>query len=103
MPNGFICATHTTWGTPKENIADQGIEVRKEALRKARACQTRDMKLPSLSKGRLSAKHANKQVITCPHCGKSGKKPPMIRWHFDNCPTSLTSFLCNATSYVTDC
>jgi len=23
--------------------------------------------------------------VTCPHCGKSGNKPIMIRWHFDNC------------------
>lgn len=26
-----------------------------------------------------------KPVITCPHCGKEGGKPAMIRHHFDNC------------------
>jgi hypothetical protein len=27
----------------------------------------------------------NKQVRTCPHCGKTGKGPGMLRYHFDNC------------------
>ena len=26
-----------------------------------------------------------KPVITCPHCGKNGGKPAMIRHHFNNC------------------
>ncbi|AGN30131.1 SegD homing endonuclease [Vibrio phage nt-1] len=26
-----------------------------------------------------------KDIISCPHCGKSGGKPAMNRWHFDNC------------------
>lgn len=26
-----------------------------------------------------------KEVVICPHCLKSGGKPPMIRYHFDNC------------------
>ncbi len=26
-----------------------------------------------------------KEEIVCPHCGKSGGKPAMTRWHFDNC------------------
>lgn len=25
--------------------------------------------------------------VTCPHCGKSGSKALMTRWHFDNCKT----------------
>ncbi len=29
-----------------------------------------------------------KPSITCPHCGKSGGKPAMIRHHFDNCKHS---------------
>lgn len=27
----------------------------------------------------------NNVEITCPHCGKTGNKPTMMRWHFDNC------------------
>jgi hypothetical protein len=30
-------------------------------------------------------KSAFKETLTCPHCGKHGKKGPMSRWHFDNC------------------
>jgi hypothetical protein len=29
--------------------------------------------------------HVNKQIITCPHCNKSGKYPAMKQWHFDRC------------------
>ena len=25
------------------------------------------------------------EVVVCPHCGKSGGKPAMGRWHFKNC------------------
>lgn len=28
---------------------------------------------------------ANKQKVTCPHCGKTGGIAIMKRWHFDNC------------------
>lgn len=27
----------------------------------------------------------NRIIVTCPHCNKSGSKPAMVRWHFDNC------------------
>jgi len=26
-----------------------------------------------------------KEKVTCPHCGKTGGKNVMVRWHFDNC------------------
>jgi hypothetical protein len=25
------------------------------------------------------------EIVTCPYCGKSGGKPGMMRYHFDNC------------------
>lgn len=25
------------------------------------------------------------EIVICPHCGKSGGKPGMMKWHFDNC------------------
>jgi hypothetical protein len=31
----------------------------------------------------------NSEFVTCPHCGVSGNRPNMIRWHFDNCKTKL--------------
>ena len=27
----------------------------------------------------------NSEIVACPHCGKTGGKNVMIRWHFDNC------------------
>lgn len=30
-------------------------------------------------------KGVEKIKTTCPHCGKSGGKPAMVRFHFDNC------------------
>ena len=29
--------------------------------------------------------NTKKEVVTCPHCGSSGGKPVMVRYHFDNC------------------
>jgi hypothetical protein len=32
-----------------------------------------------------------KEKVTCPHCGKTGGQPVMIRHHFDNCKNSNPS------------
>lgn len=32
-----------------------------------------------------SPKGHKKEVISCPHCNKTGGKPAMMRFHFDNC------------------
>jgi hypothetical protein len=72
-PNGFVCTLHTTWGTPLENVRDQGeagIQARKR-------------------NGRISSAQPDNAInlqVTCPHCGKAGQKRIMARWHFDNCP-----------------
>lgn len=34
---------------------------------------------------RISQIH-NSITVQCPHCEKTGKMPPMKRWHFNNCP-----------------
>ena len=26
-----------------------------------------------------------KEIVSCPHCGKSGGRPQMYQWHFDKC------------------
>lgn len=33
----------------------------------------------------LKDAHARKPIVTCPHCGLSGKGPNMTRYHFSNC------------------
>ena len=46
---------------------------------------------PSAMRGKTQSEKAKakmkgpKPIISCPHCGKSGGKPAMIRFHFDNC------------------
>jgi hypothetical protein len=76
-PNGFVCILHTTWGTHSENMQDKSPEDRKRG-------------------GRLGGRivgpivcarpdNANKLQVTCSHCGMTGAKWPMARWHFDNC------------------
>jgi hypothetical protein len=62
--NGFVCCNphHLYWGTYSENVLDQG-----EAM---------SARQPD---------NANKLQVVCPHCGKTGQKRAMARWHFDNC------------------
>jgi hypothetical protein len=31
------------------------------------------------------SKEQIKKTATCPHCGKTGQKVAMMRWHFDKC------------------
>ena len=64
-PNGFVCTVHTTWGTRSENEMDKSPETR--------------------AKGANSPHNPNKLQTTCPHCGKTGQKVNMARWHGDNC------------------
>lgn len=32
-----------------------------------------------------SGNHPFGQMVTCPHCGKTGPRASLARWHFDNC------------------
>ena len=32
-----------------------------------------------------AAAESSKELVTCPHCGKEGKKSGMKSWHFDRC------------------
>jgi hypothetical protein len=37
------------------------------------------------TKQRIAEKLKNNPDLTCPHCDVSGKRSPMMRWHFENC------------------
>lgn len=38
------------------------------------------------NKGKVGyLKGKEKEQVTCPYCGKTGGKPTMSRWHFENC------------------
>jgi hypothetical protein len=73
--NGFVCLKHTTWGTSAENLMDQGLEPRKRGGRIA------------AESGQL--REAGRVKVTCPHCGKTGAKRIMSRYHFDRCKHKL--------------
>ena len=38
-----------------------------------------------LERLKTSAQERNKQLVTCPHCGKEGQFTAFRRWHFENC------------------
>ena len=93
--NGFVCTAHTTWGTYSENNMDRSPEDRAKGGRASG-------KISGKITGKLwgpvwanSPHHPNKVEVTCPHCGMTGKKPPMTRWHFDNCKLKSISSLCS--------
>jgi hypothetical protein len=39
----------------------------------------------AISKRTSSLKGRVFEIVSCPHCGKTGDKPNLYRWHFDNC------------------
>jgi hypothetical protein len=74
--------------TKKVDMCDHAANMRKHIDLKAvgersRALLTENnpMKNPEIS----SKFKKPKDVVTCPHCKKSGGKPVMVRYHFDNC------------------
>jgi hypothetical protein len=45
--------------------------------------------LSEITRLKQSDTHKNAPTVICPHCSKSGKKSPMMRWHFNNCKLIL--------------
>lgn len=37
------------------------------------------------TRAKMSAAHAARPEVECPHCGVRGRSNAMLRWHFDNC------------------
>jgi hypothetical protein len=42
-------------------------------------------RIPETKKKMAATKRKPQDTVTCPHCGKSGGKSNMTRYHFDNC------------------
>lgn len=68
-PRGMLGKTHTVESNQKRREKILGLK---------RSEQTK-MKHRETALARVWA------VVTCPHCGKTGKENAMIRWHFANC------------------
>ena len=88
-PNGFICTLHTTWGTVQENTMDQSPETRERMRALGRIRGRTNVESGQFRKAALignnSPNNPYKLRVTCPHCGKTGNKVNMLRWHLDNC------------------
>ena len=102
-PNGFVCVLHTVWGTYSENTMDRSPETRARGPKIAGRIAVESGRLREMSKigGRIavesgqlreaqriianSPNNPTKLQVTCTHCGKTGAKMIMTRWHFDNC------------------
>ena len=67
--NGFVCVEHTVWGSRTENLLDRSYD---NASRGARIVTAQP-------------DHTCRVQVNCPHCGKTGTKLPMMRYHFDRC------------------
>lgn len=60
-----------------KNISDETRMKRSEA-QKGKA-------LSREHRQKISESKKNRPIRICPHCGKSGKGPNMVRWHFSKC------------------
>ena len=76
-PNGIVCTVHTTWGTRSENMMDKSPQNRTRS-----ASAAGKIGAPIIN---ARPDSPNKVEVACPHCGKTGQKMNMVRWHFDNC------------------
>lgn len=64
----------------RDNITDEHRRKQGDSLRE-RYRNDPDLrkKVGDASRGK------KKEVVLCPHCGKAGGKPAMVRYHFENC------------------
>lgn len=80
--------THTKETKDKMSKSHFGIEHSEETKKKLSAAHS-GKKMSDESKQKMSAlrkgKPLNVPIVTCPHCGKSGVKGNMVRYHFDKC------------------
>jgi len=79
---------------PPANKGHQMSEAQKAQVSKVHKGKT----ISLAHKESISAKLKGRKFeeVTCPHCKKSGNKPPMMAWHFEKCklavkPPSLES------------
>jgi len=62
-----------------------GGEIQRKTSREAR------MKEVNEGTHHFITNHPSKTKVTCPHCGKVGDKPNMMRYHFNKCKTFLNN------------
>jgi len=92
-PNGFVCVLHTVWGTASENAMDRSPEMRAKVAKNLVIAGKIGGKISVQSPNHISKSPNSpaKLQVTCPHCGKTGNKMPMLRWHLDRCKFNTSS------------
>lgn len=76
---GFNGHKHTEESRKKMSVARKGSKQSPDHIAKRFASLVNN---PNYKPPMLGKKHPRD---TCPHCGKEGAKPGIIRWHYDNC------------------
>lgn len=83
-----LCLDHTQiWGWNKAGGARGhriGMPMSAETKNKISSANTGN-KRPDLSKRNALTNSSRFQNLVCPHCGKNGSGPTMMRYHFKNC------------------
>lgn len=88
--NGFYGKTHTEDVRKRISIAaKQRIGEKSNAYGMKHSQETKD-KFSIMYKGK--PRQIPHEVIKCPYCDKTGIKPNMKRWHFDNCKEKKFDF-----------
>lgn len=77
-------------GKPRKPPANKGIPMSAEQRLKVSIAKKgtvvgpeQRLKISNSLKGRVF------EQVTCPHCKKTGNKPPMVAWHFDKCKLAV--------------
>lgn len=73
----------------KGSKRDPLSEDRKKKISESRTGQTHSLETKQKMSDTRRGVYKVLKLVTCPHCGKSGKGGNMTRYHFDNCSTLL--------------
>ncbi len=77
-------------GKPRKSPANKGIPMsdkQKAQVSKAHKGKTISLEQRAILSAKLKGRTF--EQLTCPHCNKTGNKPPMIAWHFDKCKLAV--------------
>jgi len=87
-------AAKSQWANPEAREKQRELGIKRLAnldLRKKMSEAAKIRMADPQARQRISEVLRSAQPVTCPHCGKSGAKSPMSRWHFDNCKDKVES------------
>lgn len=77
-------------GQPRKPPANKGVPMSAEQRAKVSAAK-KGKAVSAEQRAKISKKLKGRKFeqVTCPHCLKTGNKPPMVGWHFDKCKLAV--------------